>query len=659
MNDPVLITAPGGFRPKRGPAPRFFEDDFAQSQYDNAKPAKPKRQRKSNSDYKRTYRAKQKQHKIEHIAILDFETDPFDEKRPEEKIKPFLAVLHSSQFPDVIIWEEDENLFYEKIIAAIEAIPERFVIYAHNGGKFDFLFFVHKIRGAVSFKGRGLMLATVGNCELRDSFHIIPDRLANWKKDEFDYAKLHRTRRNKNREDIIKYCLKDCVYLLQIVTLFVKDFGFKLSIGQAAISQLRKGGYNVKRISEYRDEQLRPYLFGGRVECLAGKGLFAQGSGATYKLYDVNAMYPDRMANCEHPIGNQYFPRRGEPNSFTAFLNISCRNYGALVGRGENGETTSAIEYGNFYTTIHEYRTALELGLIEDIEIHWCIDCEEFSSFERFAAPLYEKRALEFKPWLKANKHLEGTDAYDYVKKDDMFYKFLQNNCWGKFTQNPRRYFESYITNPGERPDGVTEDDDGGWGPLPKIEASTHVIWQRPSKPWRFFNVGTGASITGAARAKLMRAINSAVDPIYCDTDSVICRDLPDVHISATDLGAWDIEAEFSEVIVAGKKLYACRDIRYADFGSRDALKVRSKGVQFFDTVAYENDKRRAAEQERVWGEMRALLDDDYIKTLTSRAPTLTKAGTQAYGSRRVRATAQRQPIPDFHKRISWQQNRA
>jgi hypothetical protein len=622
-----------------------------------SRPQKPKRQRKTDAEYKRASRAAQTTAKIEHIAVLDFETDPFDNdpsKLPGDlkPVMPFAASLYCPGHFDEVFWKEkgeDHAAFLRRIFSFIERLPDRFIIFAHNGGKFDFMFLIPFIRGDIQFKGRAIMLARIGQHELRDSFHIIPEKLANWKKDSFDYSKLLPSKRDKHKNNIIRYMCSDARYLHEIVTAFVTDFGWKISIGQAAISQLRKAGYRVQKISEFRDEQLRPYLFGGRVECLAGKGHFTKGRGASFKLYDVNSMYPDAMARFRHPIGSEYSPRRGNPNSYTCFVNLSCRNFGAFPARAENLDTTFDIREGNFLVSIHEYNAALELGLIENVDIHWCIDNNEFSSFERFVTPIYGKRENEYKPWLKANKHLQGTDAFDHVKKDDMFSKFLLNNCWGKFTQNPRRFRDNYITAIGEKPGEETD----SWGHFPKIECPDlgYAIWQRDSFPRKYFNVGTGASVTGAARSVLMRGINAAVDPIYCDTDSIICRDLPGVEIHPTRLGAWDIEAEFSEVIIAGKKLYACRDIKYAEFGNRDALKIRSKGVSFIDPVLWEADQSRLKEQERAWSEMHSLLLDDYEKTIRAFGPTLSKAGTQQYMERRVRSTAARQTIPNFHAR--------
>lgn len=538
------------------------------------------------------------------IAVLDMETDPFDSKT-KERIFPFVACLYSDNFEPIVIWDEDNDAFVEKVIAAIMDLPEEYIIYAHNGGKFDYMFLLHKLRGQISFKGRGIMSAKIGPHELRDSYHIIPEKLAAYQKEAFDYENMRKNKRNKPsiKKQIVDYLISDCRYLLEIVKGFINTFGLKISIGQAAMAELRTK-YKVQTIGENLDAGLRQYFFGGRVECLAGKGHFI----GDYKLYDVNSMYPDAMAHFQHPISSNYTKRqKGGINPNTCFIELDCTNYGALVKRDTDGSTSATIRRGRFLTTIHEYKSALELGLIENVKIHSYIDNEVLSDFRDFIYPLYEKRQ-ETKRLLKALK--EGTEAYAEAKREDIFTKLLLNNAYGKFAQNPRRFKEHAITAPdAEAPEGFEV-------PIPSFVCEDYAIWSRPSPNRRFNNVGTAASITGAARSVLLRAIANAENPIYCDTDSLICTALNNTELDGVKLGAWDLEAEFSEVIVTGKKQYACKVAGY-----EDKYKIRSKGVSGL-----------------VWDDFKKMLDGEIIDVLNY-APTLTKTGQQFYMSRKVRAT--------------------
>lgn len=586
----------------------------------------------TNIERSRNHKTILKKKRHENIAILDTETDPFDNKN-KTKVLPFLAVLYSDNFAPVVIWENDFEVWVQKVVAAILALPEEYTIYAHNGGRFDFMFLISEMRGSISFKGRGIMDAKIGPHHLRDSFHLIPEKLAAYQKDAFDYSKLLKCNREQYRDEAIRYCISDCRYLLDLVKKFIADHGLKLSIGQAAMATIKKF-YTVEKFSEGWDEYVRDFFFGGRVECLKGRGHFV----GAYRLYDVNSMYPAVMRNYQHPIGamSDYKLRRGIPSNDTVFVDLTCTNRGALIARNENGETTANIARGRFKTTIWEYQTALELNLISDVQVHFCLDCAKRTDFKLFVDPLYENRIAlkQFMGDLKASGQ-ELSAAFVEAKKDDMFYKFLLNNGYGKFATNPRKFKEHYITDPGELPPEnwfktIPKDDVVKYC-QPEFEHAQYWIWSKPAPQFTFYNVGVAASITGAARSVLLRAIHSSIDAIYCDTDSIICKSLNGVKLHKSELGAWDLEDEFHSVAIAGKKLYSVehaspkkRSPEQLERGISPLYTVKSKGT---DNVS--------------WQEMLRLIDGETIpKTLFG--PTLTRYGDNDYLTRNIRATAMR-----------------
>lgn len=605
--------------------------------------AMPQRER----DEKR--RAPQREERRRHIAILDFETDPFqsppegltgkklDEWCKKNPIFPFVCEIYSDQFGSIVIWEDDFEKFVTKVVAAIEALPDKYTIYAHNGGKFDFLFLISKIKGEVSFKGRSIMVAKIGNHELRDSLHILPEKLAAWKKDTFDYSKMTKKNRHKNRDEILAYLHNDCVYLFDIVKSFIQEFGLKLSIGQAAFSELKKS-YKVSHLTEQSDEFLRRYFFGGRVECLSGRGLFTTDfRGNNYKLYDVNSMYPSVMANYQHPIGDAYIWRRGDISDSTCFVDLRCRSHGAFVCRGSDDPLIADIAngVGKYHVTIWEYLTAKKYGLIEDDEILGVVDFELRSNFSKFVVPMYLRR-LRVKDLMAVLKEqgLEDTTEFEELKKEDLFLKYLLNNAYGKFAQNPRRFKEYYFTNVGEAPPKPwmeflheMADEERHKYSMPVERTDDFSVWAKPSPGRRYNNVATAASITGAARSVLLEAIQNAVDPIYCDTDSLICKSLNGVEIHKSKLGAWDLEAQFDRVIIAGKKTYAC-EVRGYPEGHDKRVKIRCKGGSGLK-----------------WPDFERMLDDIIVENI-NKAPTITKTGHQYYMKRNIRATAPRRASP-------------
>lgn len=575
----------------------------------------------------RKHRAKKTAAKARNIAVLDFETDPFD-NQSKDKILPFVCELYSDQFEPVVIWDENFDNLITRIVSALEALPEPFIIYAHNGGKFDWMFLLHVIRGDVSFKGRAIMSAKLGRHELRDSLHIIPEKLSAYHKDEFDYQWMKRNNRKKYKQQILDYLHSDCVYLFQIVKAFITDFGLKLSIGQAATLEVKKH-YEIARFSDSWDEFMRQFFFGGRVECIAGAGEFT----GPYRLYDINSAYPRAMAYCAHPVGSMrdYDMRLGQPNEQTCFIDLDCVNHGALISRDEMGNTTAQIREGNFKTTIWEYDMAIKYGLIENVVINYCVDCSERTTFEKFVIPHYEKR-LQTKKWLGEHAGEDSAEFFE-VKKDDIFIKLLLNNAYGKQAQNPRRFKEHYLTDPDEMPprewfksiDKMPADLRGPYQ-HPAEEFPHYWIWSKPAPGFHFNNVGTAASITGATRAQLMEAIHLAKSPIYCDTDSLICLDLPGVEIHKEKLGAWDIEDKFVKVAIAAKKLYAgwYEKPKILKNGLLSEYKLRSKGVE---GVTYT--------------ELLRMIAGETIEK-KAKGVTIYRDGSQDYMIRNIRATAPR-----------------
>ena len=565
----------------------------------------PEQPVKTNAERQRSFKQRKKEKRHRNIAILDMETDPFDNVS-RETIYPYLAVLYSDEFETVVIWEEDHAVFIDCLLSAIVALPEQFTIYAHNGGKFDFMFLVHKLRGEVSFKGRGIMRAYIGNHEIRDSYHIIPERLAGMKKMDFDIAKVGtRANRQAHREAIIKYCISDCSNLLYFVKKFLDKFGFKISVGAAALAKLSEH-YRVEKVMPTVDERLRQFFFGGRVECISGAGYFK----GPLKLYDVNSMYPFVMSSMRHPIGSEYLHRPGKPNINTAFMILECENNRAFVTRDHMGNLTTEVERGVFFVSKYEYQAALELDLISDVKIIECVDNFRFTTFEKFVDPLYRERA-EQKTYLEtlSKSHAD----YEQTASEILFLKLILNNAYGKFAQNPRRYKEHYLTDPGEVPPHKATEP--AYDKPPEFQGADYWIWSRPAPKLRFNNVGTAASITGGARAILMSAIHHAKNPIYCDTDSLICEELRGHRLHKTDLGSWDLEKKISELIICGKKLYAYRD------ESGDETIIKSKGTQSL-----------------TWDNMLSIMQGETLQ-FTNRAPTLTRRGEQDYISRRIKRT--------------------
>lgn len=483
------------------------------------------------------------------IAIVDCETDPF---APDFLIKPF-AIGFETPTTYIDFWGDDcVKQFFEYL----DTCEDRFIIYAHNGGKFDFFFFLEFMAQNTSpriINGR-LVQIFFGKQEFRDSYAIVDIPLAKFQKDEIDYAKFTRDRRESNKEEIRHYLKTDCHYLYQLVTEFHSRFGDKLTSASAAL-QVLNSFHGFERItSDAIDEKFREYYFGGRVQCFE-TGILKPRPGRKWKVVDENSMYPRAMKEDMHPISATYELNNCITDK-TDFATVIARSEGALPMRAENGSLSFPHTTGRFFATGHELKAGIETGTLEvlDVECAWEFDRRStFAEFVDYHYPLKVKA------------------KFDKDKLAEIMYKLILNSAYGKFALNPRK-FKSWKLTLGEIPQPLaTEDNPDGWTEHSK-NGDFH-IWERPS-PRRggFYNIATAASITGAARANLLRNLHLSDRPIYCDTDSIICEDFSG-NLDETELGAWKIEALGDLAAIAGKKLYAI-------FEGDKVLKKASKGCR-------------------------------------------------------------------------------
>ena len=484
------------------------------------------------------------------IYTIDLETDPFEYGRYPE---PFAVGIFDGETYKRY-WGSDCR---EKALAYL-VCQNPGIIYAHNGGRFDFFYLIKWFAGnTMRVIGSRIvaakMMCMFGEHELRDSYAIIPVPLKSYKgktqKKEIDIWKLEREHREKYKFEILEYLEFDCRALWELVVAFRETFGNKYTIGSAAMKQL-KSFHTFENLEEGDDEEIRSkYFYGGRVEC------FQKGElPGAWKVYDVNSMYPDRMRNVEHPIGPPSYDSAPDILPETCFITVTGRNHGAFPMRVKGGGVVFDVPYGTFHVTRHEWDVAIKHGLFEPEKIHSCLNFEQRETFGAFVDHFYAAR----------QKAKEIGDAVN-----DLFNKLVMNSGYGKFAQNPERYAEWFVT------DNETDMHSGGWeiDTLKKVEGATWIVWTKPSVDTSRYNVATGASITGAARAKLLDAIAVARNPLYCDTDSLICEDLPGLDVDPKRLGAWKLEAESDLACIAGKKLYAL-------FNGGEKVKQANKGVR-------------------------------------------------------------------------------
>lgn len=505
-------------------------------------------------------------HTKRRLAVFDTETDPFEYG---VSVLPFTCCFYDGE-RYVDFWGDD---CIEQFFQWLEGEEGEWLIYTHNGGNFDFYFMLDYVdKGSAPFiiNGRLARLYMQGQ-EFRDSYSLIPVALAEYQKTEIDYANFTREHRDKYKSSIMLYQRDDCKFLYELVTEAHAMFGDRLTMASVALPMLRSfHGFEAMRPSV--DAELRDFYFGGRCQPFEVGEL-----KGNWKIYDVNSMYPHVMASEKHPISNQ--PRFGTKlDDRTHFAHIRAWSDGALPVRSANGGLSFPTGNGDYFASIHEIKAGLDTGTLRISKVYRTVYFDQETSFAEFVNHFYSMR-------------MEAKAKGDKIRL--LYYKLVLNSSYGKLAQDPRKY-ENYLFDPEKMPKPlqcnecneemplatrciecrIGETSPNGW--YPHTIRGNEIIYARPSTYLAkrgFYNVATAASITGAARANLLRGICSAQRPIYCDTDSIICERLDNVDLDASRLGAWKLEAEGDVACIAGKKLYAV-------FNSGEPIKQASKGVK-------------------------------------------------------------------------------
>ncbi len=491
------------------------------------------------------------------IAVADCETDPFD---GVTIVEPFIWGYYDGD-------NYEEFLSTEKFMEFIYTLPET-ILYAHNGGKFDWMFildYIDDFEKVMIINGR-LARFKIGDVEFRDSFNILPVSLKKMQKDDFDYNKMHRDVREQFMDEIKRYLYHDCIYLHRYISLFIEQYGLHLTQAGAAMKvwQERFDGNAPNDTGGVIYDKFKEFYYGGRCE-----SFFSGTFHHDVVVYDINSAYPYAMLS-DHPISlsySEFTPPDGEVDITDIaghfFIIVRCISRGAFPYRADNGSLVFPDD--DFDRTYHvtgwEYIAAIETNTIQNMVIEKIYEFHETLNFENYIHHFYQ---------IRQNAKLVDDNA------NDLFAKILMNSLYGKFGSNPDNYQSFMIVDGGvfnnegaidEIDETLTRGSDlhlpgrGRWYFGGQI--GSRFLAQQPiveeSKRW--YNVTTAASITGYVRAMVHRARCMCDGVLYCDTDSLIVSKQNGLNIG-NELGQWKHEGDFKRGAIAGKKMYA---LEYTD----------------------------------------------------------------------------------------------
>lgn len=477
------------------------------------------------------------------FLTIDCETDPFQKGRIP---KPFIWGVYDGENFETF---KDFKDIYDKYQR------ESVIFYAHNGGKFDYHFIIDFINPyeSISIINGRISKMRIGTCEFRDSYCLFPMPLSAYQKDEINYDIMEQSQRDLpvNRTIIFNYLRNDCIYLYHLINSFCESYGVNLTLASAAFKQWRKisGQKNPHTTKDFYS-QIKPYYYGGRVQT------FHLGEiKETFSVYDINSAYPYAMLH-DHPYGSNF----NITNKLTYkdpsldFIELECLSKGQFPFRTPNG-----LYFPNdkvkrlFQVTGYEFVMADKLGLLDEVKITKVLTFPERINFKQYVNHFFKLK--------------QQAEVYnDKIKRNEA--KLFLNGLYGKFAANPENYREYQCVQPRN----ITACGSEGWQYNSDF-GQWALVWKPlGEEKQNYYNVATGASITGFQRAQMMEAINYVERPFYCDTDSLMFNGYNNLKVGS-NLGQWKLESECTYGAIAGKKLYCVRQL-----GGN--YKTASKGVR-------------------------------------------------------------------------------
>lgn len=487
--------------------------------------------------------------------------------------QPFIWGLYGGPSGD----EYHEFNTPDELADFIERLPH--LVYAHNGGKFDWHYLRHRINTGetISVIAGRLAKFRIGECECRDSMNILPVPLAMFEKQKIDYALMEPGTRDEpnNRAEIRKYLRSDCVNLHDLITAHRKENGVALTQAGASMRRwLKQSGQKRPRQSAHAFHYYKPYYYGGRVQC------FAQGVRAMdFKVIDKNSAYPDAMLK-EHPFSVRGAAMSDLPRNSNKWhhclITLTCTARGCFPFRLGDDPTKGDLFFPEderktreYNVTGYEYMAALACNAIHNVTIKTVHYFEHVVNFREYIMEQWHKRARA--------KEL-GDKALDIICK------LIMNSLYGKFASDYSKYREFMVCHASD----FFEWKQQGWDidAIWELERRllSRLIPEQDNGRARYYNIATAASITGYVRADMYKGICAVSNPLYCDTDSISCGDVGRLPLGR-DLGEWKDEGDFDWYAITGKKTYAFHKkghphtFELTDKGEYAHWKVASKGV--------------------------------------------------------------------------------
>lgn len=454
-------------------------------------------------------------------------------------------------------------------------------IYAHNGGKFDYLvLFGNLLAGESCYVGSRFISYIHGESMYGDSYNLLKasvEDIGNMLElPKLDLKDKGNTKKGtKPTKKDIDYCFRDCEIIYVALKRLFEGEKPRLTIGSLALAvyQRRFLPFKLKFDKEIEREYLNAY-YGGRTEAFKiGK--------VNDEVFDINSMYPYAMiaANYPHPSFS-YNVKKPSVEKLLRLLEITegCAKITVNVPRLKYQplpylyENRLIFPYGQltFWYCFPEIRNAIKQGCtIESCEII-----------------ITSSRTLKgkdlFGGFVEHFYNLKNNSKSEFER---MLYKYILNNLYGKFGQHKFKTTKYFYTKQ-ECIDYIRSQPDSekwSYSPFNKIRDDCYAE-KTTDKLTHHSVISVAAYITSFCRV-LLYDYMMKYNPDYCDTDSLFI----DVNIKtkpkeSTELGL--LKREKYTVV----KIQGCKDyVKKKDGKETEIIKGVTKRSKRISEHVFEN----------------------------------------------------------------------
>ena len=427
-------------------------------------------------------------------------------------------------------------------------------IYAHNGGKYDFLYIMEHLKEPCEIydiNGRifciKVHLPQKQTIQFFDSYYIlqfslekliekmIPD--TKYKKIDIDFSKL-----KKATKSLKEHLKNDVFSLFDILTIFqaaINKLGAELKGTSASTSlDLFRRTYLENEIPTYykHDEQIRKSYFGGRTE------VYKKHLKAGF-YYDFNSLYPSVMSGKYYPVGYPHFIERYKysPDD-TGFVQISLKMNKYVPILPVRKDNMLLFPNGNItgFYSLEFVRELIKRKI--DFRTGYAMLFDRSKLFDGFVRDLYSYRM-----------QVKDNEVMKYSVK------LLLNSLYGKFAQKIERK-KFYL-----KPDKKTILKKG----LMPYNIYYDIWYEELEVKLPYVLPAISSYVTTYAQLKMLDYINE--NTYYVDTDSIITTEKIKTN---NDLGSLKLEDEIQDGIFITQKVYSY-------INSKGETKKRAKGFPF------------------------------------------------------------------------------